>query len=87
VVRHEVEELDSDNQAGCNKLLLAFSKYRSLCLKTAQTSARAFRCHSSLIGDTGVPRIDLRLHSEVAITSCDEPEWEGRETKSERKRR
>jgi len=23
-VRHEVEELDADNQAGCNKLLLAF---------------------------------------------------------------
>jgi hypothetical protein len=52
VVRHEVEELDADNQAGCNKLLF-FSEYGSLRLKTAQTSLRALDVTRLLSGIPG----------------------------------
>lgn len=50
VVRHEVEELDADNQASCDKLLLAFSQVRILRLKTAQTSLGVTRLLSGIPG-------------------------------------
>ena len=42
VVRHEVEELDADNQAGCNKLLLAFFQVRIPSPKNCSDEPKSF---------------------------------------------